>query len=76
MMERHLCTLQQQEVNAQNEFLSIYPKLLLFFEGHILVLKWLIAHGAKVERDDLGGTALHDAAEHGQLEVSKWMKNR
>ena len=35
------------------------------------MLQWLIAHGAKVEKDDLGGTPLHDAAEHGQLEVRK-----
>lgn len=34
-----------------------------------MVLKWLLSHGANIEEDDLGGTALHDAAEHGQLEV-------
>lgn len=33
------------------------------------VLRWLLTHGARVETDDLGGTPLHDAAEHGQLEV-------
>lgn len=33
------------------------------------MLQWLIRHGAKVEKDDLGGTPLHDAAEHGQLEA-------
>ena len=33
------------------------------------MLRWLLTHGAKVETDDLGGTPLHDAAEHGQLEV-------
>ena len=33
------------------------------------MLKWLLSNGGKVERDDLGGTPLHDAAEHGQLEV-------
>jgi len=38
--------------------------------GHTLALKWLLSHGAKIEKDDLGGTPLHDAAEHGQLEVS------
>jgi len=38
--------------------------------GHKSVLKWLLSHGAKIEKDDLGGTPLHDAAEHGQLEVS------
>ena len=38
-------------------------------QGHIEVLEWLIRHGAKVERDDLGGTPLHDAAEHGQKNV-------
>ena len=37
--------------------------------GHIAVLEWLIRHGAKVEKDDLGGTPLHDAAEHGQKQV-------
>ena len=37
--------------------------------GHVHVLRWLLTHGARVETDDLGGTPLHDAAEHGQLEV-------
>ena len=37
--------------------------------GHVQVLRWLLTHGAKVDTDDLGGTPLHDAAEHGQLEV-------
>ena len=37
--------------------------------GHASVLKWLLSHGGKIEQDDLGGTPLHDAAEHGQLEV-------
>ena len=35
------------------------------------MLKWLLGHGAKIEKDDLGGTPLHDAAEHGELEVCK-----
>lgn len=35
------------------------------------MLKWLLSHGAKIQKDDLGGTPLHDAAEHGELEVSK-----
>lgn len=39
--------------------------------GHIAVLQWLIRHGAKAEKDDLGGTPLHDAAEHGQKEVGR-----
>ena len=38
--------------------------------GHVNILRWLFTHGGKVETDDLGGTPLHDAAEHGQLEVS------
>ena len=33
------------------------------------MLKWLLSHGAVIEKDDLGGTPLHDAAEHGQLDV-------
>lgn len=41
----------------------------VYCAGHISVLQWLIRHGAKVEKDDLGGTPLHDAAEHGQKEV-------
>ena len=37
--------------------------------GHVHVLRWLLSNGGKVETDDLGGTPLHDAAEHGQMEV-------
>ena len=40
------------------------------YAGHVNVLRWLLSHGGSVETDDLGGTPLHDAAEHGQLEVS------
>lgn len=43
--------------------------LLSHASGHVHVLRWLLSHGAKVETDDLGGTPLHDAAEHGQMEV-------
>lgn len=34
------------------------------------MLEWLLSHGASIEQDDLGGTPLHDAAEHGQIQVS------
>ena len=34
-------------------------------------MKWLLANGATVDKDDLGGTPLHDAAEHGSIEVCK-----
>lgn len=37
------------------------------------MLQWLVKHGAKVEKDELGGTPLHDAAEHGQIEVLRLM---
>ena len=39
------------------------------FSGHVSLLRWLLTHGATVDTDDLGGTPLHDAAEHGQMEV-------
>ena len=39
--------------------------------GHVNVLKWLNAKGDISSTDTLGGSPLHDAAEHGQLEVSK-----
>lgn len=42
---------------------------ILLYAGHINVLQWLLSHGCSIERDDLGGTPIHDAAEHGQLEV-------
>lgn len=38
-------------------------------KGHVHVMKWLLANGATIDRDDLGGTPLHDAAEHGSIEV-------
>lgn len=44
--------------------------LFFLFAGHLFVLEWLLTHNASMEQDDLGGTPLHDAAEHGQLEVS------
>ncbi len=33
------------------------------------MMGWLLANGADVLQDNLGGTPLHDAAEHGRLEV-------
>ena len=49
---------------------TIEVNLLHFLKiGHVHILRWLLSHGGKVETDDLGGTPLHDAAEHGQLEV-------
>ena len=38
--------------------------------GHIDIIQWLISHNCTTQKDDLGGTPLHDAAEHGQLQVS------
>ncbi len=43
--------------------------ILFLHTGHINVLQWLLYHGCYVKTDDLGGTPLHDAAEHGQLGV-------
>lgn len=40
-----------------------------FSLGHVHILHWLLSHGGSVETDDLGGTPLHDAAEHGQIDV-------
>ena len=37
--------------------------------GHVKIIEWLLQQGQTVIRDDLGGTPLHDAAEHGQFEV-------
>ena len=37
--------------------------------GHSGVVRWLLDNGASCDKDQLGGTPLHDAAEHGQLEV-------
>lgn len=42
--------------------------------GHVNVLKWLNAKGDISSTDTLGGSPLHDAAEQGQLEVSKLLK--
>lgn len=44
-------------------------KFLVTVTGHVHVMKWLLANGATIDRDDLGGTPLHDAAEHGSIEV-------
>ena len=33
------------------------------------MLRWLLTHNGGIVKDDLGGTPLHDAAEHGQIEV-------
>ena len=32
-------------------------------------VRWLLEHRSTQEVDDFGSTPLHDAAEHGQLEV-------
>lgn len=40
------------------------------YAGHVSVLKWLNAKGDISLPDRLGGTSLHDAAEHGQFEVT------
>ena len=44
--------------------------IMLYNAGHVSVLKWLNAKGDISVMDRLGGTPLHDAAEHGQFEVS------
>ena len=38
--------------------------------GHVDILQWLLHHmlATGVERDDFGGTPVHDAAEQGQLQ--------
>ena len=36
--------------------------------GKVECLEWILSHGGCVtDKDDLGGTALHDAAEQGQV---------
>lgn len=35
------------------------------------MMKWLLGNGATIDKDDLGGTPLHDAAEHGSIEVRR-----
>ena len=36
--------------------------------GKVECLEWILSHGGSVtDKDDLGGTALHDAAEQGQV---------
>lgn len=37
--------------------------------GCTRVVDWLLTHGAGIVTDNLGGTPLHDAAEHGHLQV-------
>jgi len=38
--------------------------------GHVRIIEWVLSQGCGALCDDLGGTPLHDAAEHGQLEVT------
>ena len=38
--------------------------------GHAQSVRWLLANGCKINKDNLGGSPLHDAAEHGQVEVN------
>ena len=40
--------------------------------GHYRVVDWLLGHGATPLLDNLGGSPLHDAAEHGRLEVRQF----
>ena len=42
---------------------------LMFSEGHVPVVLWLLDHGAQAGADNFGNTPLHDAAEHGQIQV-------
>jgi hypothetical protein len=34
------------------------------------MVEWLMQHGARVMMDHLGGTPLHDAAQHGHIQAS------
>ena len=43
--------------------------------GHVRIIEWVLAQGGAALCDDLGGTPLHDAAEHGQLDVSIFISN-
>ena len=38
-------------------------------KGHAHILEWLLENGAQIILDNLGGSPLHDAAEHGRLQV-------
>ena len=46
-----------------------HNKSLMYFTGHIPVILWLLDHGAQACADNFGNTPLHDAAEHGQVQV-------
>lgn len=61
------CTLLQQEVHEALEHHYLF--IMSLITGHIKILQWLFSHGCSTVTDDLGGTPLHDSAEHGQLEV-------
>ena len=37
--------------------------------GYVRVVEWMLLHGASITQDNLGGSPLHDAAEHGQVKV-------
>ena len=43
--------------------------LMYVIEYYLQVLDWLLENGAKLMVDNLGGSPLHDAAEHGRLHV-------
>ena len=44
--------------------------LMCVIKYYLQVLDWLLENGAKLMVDNLGGSPLHDAAEHGRLHVS------
>lgn len=40
----------------------------IFFPGHLLVVRWLLTHGAKLSLDKFGKSPINDAAENQQTE--------
>ena len=63
---------------TQTEYCAVYKiglgcstkELMYVIKYYLQVLDWLLENGAKLMVDNLGGSPLHDAAEHGRLHAS------